>query len=282
MPLLTTPLPDLATWTEHLRDAPIPVMAATVHEIAQLAQLEEQRGCVDAQMLTQAISHDPLMTLRLLSYTGQHRRAAQVTDVETVTAAIMMMGVGTFFREFSALPSVEDQLADLPVARDGLRRVMMRAHRSARFALGFAVHRMDGDAAVIQEAALLHDFSEMLLWCHAPALAWEIKQRQRAEPTLRSVDAQRAVLHIELGELEQALMKAWKLPDLLLQITNDASSHALVAPQRRTVQLAVRLARHSAQGWNDAALPDDIRDIGEFLSLSPTATQRLLHDLNNS
>jgi hypothetical protein len=40
-------------------------------------------------------------------------------------------------------------------------------------------------------------------------------------------------------------------------------------PQVRNVTLAVRLARHSAQGWHDAALPDDFHDIAEFLHMDP-------------
>ena len=33
----------------------------------------------------------------------------------------------------------------------------------------------------------------------------------------------------------------------------------------KNVSLAVNLARHSANGWDDAALPDDYRDVAEFL-----------------
>jgi hypothetical protein len=36
-------------------------------------------------------------------------------------------------------------------------------------------------------------------------------------------------------------------------------------PRVRNVELAVNLARHSANGWDDAALPDDYKDIGELL-----------------
>ncbi|MEO6974856.1 MAG: metal-dependent hydrolase, partial [Gallionella sp.] len=38
-------------------------------------------------------------------------------------------------------------------------------------------------------------------------------------------------------------------------------------PRVRNVVLAVNLARHSANGWNDTALPDDYRDIGELLRM---------------
>jgi hypothetical protein len=39
-------------------------------------------------------------------------------------------------------------------------------------------------------------------------------------------------------------------------------------PRVKNVVLAVNLARHSANGWDDAALPDDYKDIGELLRMS--------------
>jgi hypothetical protein len=52
----------------------------------------------------------------------------------------------------------------MPEALAGVRAVLRRAHRAAAFALGFAAHRLDPDAAVIHEATLLHNFAEVLLW----------------------------------------------------------------------------------------------------------------------
>jgi HD-like signal output (HDOD) protein len=89
---------------------------------------------------------------------------------------------------------------------------------------------------------------------------------------------QREVLNIELTELEHALMLAWRLPDLLVQITNEHASSASL--QMRNVQLAIRVARHSSHGWDNAALPDDVQDIGDLLSMSPDAVQRLLLEID--
>jgi len=280
-PLITIPPSDLAGWVARLRQAQIPVLAETVAEIRQLAELEEARGCVDPQMLASACQSDPLMTVRVLAHAGQHRSHHQVTDAETLTAAIMLMGIGRFFDAFTDLPVIEERLADHPRALAGVQAVLQRARRAGQFALGFANHRMDGDAAAMHTAATLHDLAEMLLWCHAPNLALEIAARQAADPALRSTDAQEAVLHTTLPAIEQALMRTWRLPDILIQLTDDSAHHALIAPQRRTVQLAVRLARHSSQGWHNPALPDDLQDIADWLTLSVSATQRLLHDLDS-
>ena len=225
---------------------------------------------MDAHQLAQAIAGDPLMTLKVLSHVAKHRPSRLVTDAETVTAAIVLMGIGPFFRAFEPLKTIDEHLQDQPVALRGLERVLRRAYRAANFALGFAVHRMDNDAAIIQEAALLHDFAEMLLWCHAPSLAVEIAKRQHADPTLRSAAVQRSVLNVELGELEQALMRVWRLPELLIHITDD--KHA-AHPQVRTVMLAIRLARHTQHGWDNAALPDDFADIAELLNVAPHVAQ---------
>lgn len=274
-PRLLTPLPSLAAWVAHFRTAPIPVLARTAAAVRELAANED---AVDAHLLADEIGADPLMTLKLLSHVGSTSR--RETDVETVTAALVLMGVGPFFRQFGDMAVLETTLEGAsqgPAALEGARAVLARSRRAARFALGFAAHRLDPDAAVIHEAALLHDFAELLLWCHAPGLALEIARRQQADPSLRSAATQRDVLGIELADLQQALMKLWRLPELLIRLGDD---HHAEHPQVNNVLLAVRLARHTAQGWDNAALPDDVADIGALLQLGPVPTLKLLHEID--
>jgi HD-like signal output (HDOD) protein len=144
---------------------------------------------------------------------------------------------------------------------------------------GKVMHRLDTDAEVIQEAALLHDFAEALLWCHAPLLALEIDRRMRANPTLRSAQVQFDVLGTELCDLEQALMKAWRLPELLLHLTND---HLARVPRVRNVLLATALARHSQSGWDNAAIPDDIEAIAKLLNVSTEAAWGMIRELDET
>ena len=271
---LTAPLPDLAAWVRHFRGAEIPVLAETA---AAVEAMRANEDAVDAHGIAEWVAADPLMTLKVLAHAATHKPARVVTDVETLTAALVMMGIAPFFRAFGPQPTIEQRLADQPAALDGLRAVLDRAHRGARFALAFAVHRRDPDAAVIHEAALLHDFAEMLLWCHAPALALAMHDAQRADATLRSSDVQRAMLNVELIDLQHALMQAWQLPDLLVRITDDRHADQ---PAVRNVMLAVRLARHTARGWDNAALPDDVADVAALLNLAPSAALALLRDID--
>jgi HD-like signal output (HDOD) protein len=114
-------------------------------------------------------------------------------------------------------------------------------------------------------AALLHDLAEILLWCFAPKLAIDIRNRQLADKTLRSAVAQEHVLGIRLFDLQRALCTAWRLPELLNTLMDDANSHL---PRVQNVILAVNLARHSANDWNNAALPDDFAAIEKLLHIN--------------
>lgn len=271
---LTAPLPSLDAWVDAFARADIPVLTETAESLEHMRATEDD---VDAHSLGEMIAADPLMTLKVLAHASELKRGRLMADTETVTAAIVLMGITPFFRDFGPQPTMEEVLADNDEALLGLSRVMQRAERASRFALGFAAHRADPDAAVIHSAALLHDFAEMLLWVHAPDLALQIAALQDADRHLRSTAAQRQVLGIELVELEQALMRRWHLPELLTRITGDKHERD---PQVRSVYLAVRLARHTARGWDDAGVPDDLRDIAELLNLSETHTLKLLHEFD--
>jgi HD-like signal output (HDOD) protein len=271
---LSTAPRDVAAWSACLDAREIPVLQRSALAIEDLRSNED---AVDAHLLAETIGDDPLMTLKLLRHVAKLRSSRAGSDAETVTAALVMMGIPPFFRAFGPQAAVEQWLEHEPDALEGLRAVLRRAHRAAQFALGFAVHRMDHDAAVLHEAALLHDFAEMLVWVHAPPLALQMQQRRQADPTLRSSDLQREVLNIELADLQQALMKAWHLPDLLVRISDD---HTSAQPQVRNVQLAIRVARHSARGWDNPALPDDVDEVASLLNMGTVPTLQLLHDLD--
>jgi len=272
-PPITRALPDLQAWTAHFLAAPLPVLADTAE---LLETCRDNEDAVDAHLLAGTVAADPLMSLKLLAHVAGVRSPRSTTDPETVTAALVLLGITPFFRAFGPQATVDEHLAGQPEALRGLGEVLKRAHRGAAFALAFAVHRMDHDAQVLHAAALLHDFAEMLLWLHAPALALQIDEAQRQDPALRSATIQRELLHIELQDLQQALMRAWHLPELLVHINDERRAEN---GQVRNVLLALRLARHTARDWDNAALPDDVRDIAALLNLGEAPTLQLLQDI---
>ena len=266
---------SVAAWAACFDDRQLPVLASTARQLESWRAIEDQ---VDAHLLAESLSTDPLFTLKLLAFVARLRRGREGSEPETVTEALVMIGITPFFNAFGPQPTVEAQLAEQPEALAGFQAVLRRSHRAAQFAYGFALQRGDHDAAVIHQAALLHDFAELLLWLRAPGLALQLAARQRAEPTLRSSAVQSELLHVELVDVQHALMLAWRLPALLVRITDEH----LVNPtaQLRNVQLAIRVARHSTQGWDNPALPDDVHDIAQLLQMSSEPTLQLLQQID--
>ncbi len=267
---------DVAGWVNLFDHRSLPVLATTALALEDLRDVEEE---VDAHLLAQTVANDPLMTLKLLAHVADLRKGREGSEVETVTEALVMLGIPPFFRAFAMLPTVEERLALEPQALQGFQHVLARSHRAARFAIGFAVHRMDHDAPVLHEAALLHDFAEMLLWLRAPQLALQIQKRQAEDAELRTAAVQRELLHVEMADVQHALMLAWRLPSLLVQVTDDHAKKP--TPQARNVQLAIRVARHSTHGWDNPALPDDISEIADLLHLGTEPTARLLAEIDD-
>lgn len=270
---------DEAGWAALFDPATLPVLASTAAALEEWRQVEDG---VDAHLLAQTLAGDPLMTLKLLTHIGRLRRDRRGRDdgegdVETVTEALVLLGIGPFFRAFGPQPAAEDLLADRPEALQGFEAVLHRARRAAQFALGFAAHRMDHDAAVIHQAALLHDAVELMLWLRAPALAQEMARRQQADPTLRSVQVQEDVLGTRLEPLQHALMRSWRMPALLVHLNDEKHADET---QVRNVILAMNIARHSTKGWDNPAMSDDLVAVQQLLQLGEMPTMRLLLDID--
>lgn len=271
---LERPPHNLDAWVRHFSAIDIPVLSASAEQLEHLRANEDD---VDAHLIGESFSNDPLMTLKVLRAAAALGRERRTTDAETITAAVVLMGITPFFNTFGPQTAIETLLAAQPEALEGAEAVLHRSERAARFALGFAAHRLDQDAQIIHGAALLHDFAELLLWCEAPTLALAIRQQQRQDPALRSSKAQKDVLGVELGDLQQALMHAWHLPQTIAHFSDDKAK--VHDAQELCVLYATRLARHTAESWDNPAIPDDVRDVGALLNLGPAPTLRLLHDL---
>ncbi|MDR3351962.1 MAG: HDOD domain-containing protein [Zoogloeaceae bacterium] len=270
--MLDHPLPDVSHWVRYFSERELPVLRHTGK------QLEVARARIDrvtSKDIIRIVLQDPLLAVRVLAHIQPMMRERRLShDVTTIASAIMLLGIDAFFKRFEHLPLLEDQLKDAPQALLGALRVVRRSQQASRYAHEWAVWRMDNNVEEIALAALLHDLAEILLYTFAPRLALAIHDRQQRDPHLRSVAAQQEVLAgIVTQDIQFALCKAWRLPELLLAlIDGEHTEH----PRARNVILAVNLARHLAHGWRDPALPDDLQAIARLLNLSEAALgQRL-------
>lgn len=260
----------LEHWVSILTRADLPVLKETARDLAAL-RADDNR--LNAHSVAGVIARDPIMTVKLLRYLQQHKHKIQTTEVVQVEQALLMLGLDTFFNKVAAQLLVEEMLKTHIVALAPMLRVVHRSHRASEFARDWAVLLHDLHYEEVRIATLLHDFAEILMWCFAPEMMLEINDIQHKDKTLRSRTAQEQVLGFALIELQKELAEQWGLPKLLLMLMNDSGTNH---PRVRNVELADNLARHSANGWDDPALPDDYKDIGALLRMDPVQVMAMV------
>lgn len=261
---------SIEEWVAFFKTTEVPVLKHTLRALTELQQDDDK---LSARAITLAVLSDPMMVFRVLSYAQQHKGRSQLQDLVQVEQAVIMMGTSTFFKNLMPTSLVDKVLSNQLVALTHLLKLVKRAHRAAHYAVDWAVYHKDLHAEEIRTAALLHDLAEMLMWCFNPEKMNEIFNQQTTNKALRSAIVQEAVLGFKLRDLQTALVEAFKLPPLLSKLMDD--DHA--DEQRvKNVVLAVNFARHSANGWGDAALPDDYAAISEFLHMDMPRTLRVL------
>lgn len=260
--MLDHPLPDLESWLLLFRNNELPVLR---HTARQLQAARERIDHVSGRDVSRIVLQDPLMTVKVLAYIQPFRGSKLRSDITTIGSAVMMLGIEPFFAQFEELITVESMLHDEPQALLGVLQVIRRVQRASQYAQEWALWRHDLNIDEVVIATLLHDLAEILMWCYAPRLAIDIRDRLRTHPGRRSAKVQTDVLGITLNELQLELCRVWHLPGLLHDLIDEAHAEH---PRVRNVVLAVSLARHSANGWNDPALPDDLSAIGKLLNLS--------------
>ena len=241
--------------------------------LAGLAALRERSDDVSPRKLAALVLRDPLLTARLFAYAAVHRGSNYPGELTTVDGMVLTFGMTQVIEALAGAPALESILEGKPQALEGLFEVLLRARQAARFAADFAGHRQDREIEEIAVTGLLTDLAEMLLWCEAPEAALEIRRRMRLDRTLRSRAVQQEVLGATLQDVQLAVAHAWNLPRLLVTMMDSQRSEN---PRVRNVALAVDLARHSANGWDNPALPDDFSAIGALLHLDATRVRQMV------
>ena len=264
--MITQPLKSIEAWVSYFDQADIPVLTRTEHALAAFKANEDN---LNGNEMADAIMHDPLMTLKVLRYLRDHHSKRQSKEITTMSRALMMLGTTPFFKHFAHLPTIESTLKEYEDARMRLMRNMSLARHAALYAQDWAIVRNDIEVNEITLAALLRNLGEILMCCFAPQLVLSIRALMHANPQMRSADAQQQILGFPGQELQLALVEYWKLPTLLRLLMDEQNAQN---PRTQNVVLAHRLARHSANGWFDAGLPDDFRDLSKLLKLSEEET----------
>jgi HD-like signal output (HDOD) protein len=259
--MIDFPFPGTAAWVEHFKEVELPILRLTS---TRLAELRDSADVINTRELANIIVHDPLMTLRIFRFMKENRSRSQNAEITTIERSLMMIGTQRFYDSCQDLPIIEHQLKTYPKAMLGLLKVIARSRQASIWARDWALLRQNTRFEEISLAALLHDFVEILMHCFAPSLATTVRERLASHPGLRTRAVQEEVFGAPPQEIMRELIGLWGLPELLLSLLDPANAETANV---RNVNLAVDLARHTATGWQNPALPDELLAISELVHL---------------
>lgn len=259
--MIDFPFPGTAAWVEHFKEVELPILRLTS---TRLAELRDSADVINTRELANIIVHDPLMTLRIFRFMKENRSRSQNAEITTIERSLMMIGTQRFYDSCQDLPIIEHQLKGYPKAMLGLLKVIARSRQASIWARDWALLRQNTRFEEISLAALLHDFVEILMHCFAPNLATTVRERLASHPSLRTRAVQEEVFGAPPQEIMRELIGLWGLPELLLSLLDPADADTANV---RNVNLAVDLARHTATGWQNPALQDDLPAISELVHL---------------
>lgn len=263
MSMLDKPLESTQAYVSFMARQDIPVLRQTLRELHLLENAQES---INGKRIAAVVLGDPLLTMKLLAWLQAHRHESQNHDITTIDRAIMMIGIQPFFRAFAGSPTLEEQLSAHPQALLGALNVIRWTRKAAHLARDWALLRHDLEVDEITVAALLRQATDIMFWIFASPLAERVHEMQQQDASLRSAAAQRQVLGTSEREIQRGLVRIWKLPELLITLMDEADA---ANPRVRNVRLAIDFARHLSQGgWDNPALPDDLREIERLLRMT--------------
>ncbi|WP_158228869.1 HDOD domain-containing protein [Chitinimonas sp. BJB300] len=229
-------------WLDFWAARPLPILQSTKAALTGYVGKSEAARTDDVVDL---VLRDPLLTAHALRHINQRRRSSMTADVVSLENVILLMGLESFVKKFTALPTVESVLLPAHQARYfSLLRHIATARLAAKLAREFGVLRYDARLDEIYVTALLADLPVML----------------------RHIDVgmNEPVPPVELASVMLPLFARWRLPEVFNALLDDT-----VASNQRSMlhQTALRLAEHLQLGWWQAGIADEVHRAGHALGI---------------
>ena len=234
----------------------LPSLPAVVSEL--LASIDQED--LDTHALASKITLDQALTAKTLRLANSSFYGMP-SKVNTIHQAVAVLGFHSI-RTLVTACAVTSSFPAAPASGLDFPAFWRHAVASAVCARVLAPYcRISPDTAFT--AGLLHDLGTLVLATRFPTQYRLVIEHQRQHDCL-SVTSQRAVFGVTADELQHALIHAWKLPGLLIELLDDTRG---AHPRVRTIALATTFTRHVARGWDDPALPDDLAALAALLPL---------------
>ncbi len=255
-------------WCRKLMGADTPIFAKTVSEVTAVTGNE----ATSAADLSQVVGHDASMASRLLRIAGSSLFNLQGRKIETISAAIVLIGFDAVRELAVSLALIEHVLQGRQHHR--VTKHMGRAFHAAAQAKSFAALGKDTCPEEIFVAALLRQLGDMSFWAQGSREGAEIERLFDAG--LRMEEAERKVLGFSMKELTSSLAEEWHLGELLRHTVDGRHAED---PRVQHVDLGHDVAEVIEEhGWESAEARAVIKRVAGHLQMAPAEVERLVQN----
>lgn len=254
---MVAPNQGLEYWVERLNEAELPVLAAVVQDLQQLAA-EDQSS---VKQLADVLLRDASLTSQVLRVANSVYYNPSQESIRTISRAIVLIGFDNVRLIGLSVSLIDGLLSKAP--REQLLELLARAFHAAvqaRNLAGFVLSRQQEEVFI---AALLYNVGELAFWGAGGAQADELSARLD-QPGQEADAAVRDVLGVSFRQLTLGLARSWGLGE---NIGLALSSSAQKDPAARAVALGVRISEAALDGWDCAAMEALIDQVAVFTQL---------------
>ena len=258
----------LEHWRERLSGSGLPAFARTVREVSHVAA----DHISSAKDLSAVVGRDAGLTSRLLQIVNSSLFNFQGRKIETVTAAVVMLGFDAVKELAVSVSVIDELLKGNQHAR--VSRCMAQSFLAAAQAKAFCSLVAPKQAEEVFVAALLKEVGCMAFWSRAGDEAGRLESAlHNGGP---SAEVERQVLGFTMQELSEMLAEEWSLGGLVKRVIK-AHDHAdpIIACATSGHELAGAVLEH---GWRAQAVRDLLSVIASRLGLNEKELAKLAED----
>ena len=258
----------LAQWLAFLSEKNLPILNRTKLEVQSLIN---QAQLSITQYATPML-FDAGFSARLFRHVNRQRDTAGKNPLTTLDNALSHLGQGAFQTFLNNTPLLEGQkLSDKN--QKGYMRTMANACHAALQAKNWAQQRNVMQPEETQQAALLQNIPELMLWCYADDAMAQIEFLHYVKKKPYE-SAAKEVLGCGMRELGTAIAEKWYLPEMAQDGLRSRQDDYTLATG---VSLAAELSRVVSQNWYGQQAHNIIQRIAKYKAKPEGEIEHRLH-----
>jgi len=264
---LTAKRSSLDEWVRRISEEEMPIFGHTVQQVMSVAEDENAPTAALARVILQ----DASMTARVLKLANTVYYNPHAQQISTISRAVVVLGFTTVRSMCLSIALVDSFVQGS--SRDRLTRELARSVHAAVQARTLALACEVESPEEVFIAALLYRLGDLAFWCFGNAAGDQLDALLK-QPGYTAEQAEMEVLGFPLRQLTTALVREWRINELLITVLTQPDSKDL---RCRIVLLCHQMARAAEKGWESRQVQELTPQFGELTGQNDKAVSASLH-----